>query len=115
MFDIGIIGAMDVEVNGLVSRLENKSSETVSGITFYSGELLGKKVADAPQDRLMLDIVWDSVCSDFGLTYSAVMNAPFQWVLNITRPNSTMGLASYMAQYEGKASKTLKKFMERIK
>lgn len=47
MFDIGIIGAMDVEVNGLVSRLENKNSETVSGITFYLGELLGKKVVIA--------------------------------------------------------------------
>ena len=47
MFDIGIIGAMDVEVNGLVARLENKNSETVSGITFYSGELLGKRVVIA--------------------------------------------------------------------
>ena len=47
MFDIGIIGAMDVEVNGLVSRLENKNSEIVSGITFYSGELLGKRVVIA--------------------------------------------------------------------
>ena len=47
MFDIGIIGAMDVEVNGLVARLENKKSETVSGITFYSGELLGKRVVIA--------------------------------------------------------------------
>lgn len=47
MFDIGIIGAMDVEVNGLVARLENKNSEIVSGITFYSGELLGKRVVIA--------------------------------------------------------------------
>lgn len=47
MFDIGIIGAMDVEVNGLVARLKNKKSETVSGITFYTGELLGKNVVIA--------------------------------------------------------------------
>lgn len=47
MIDIGIIGAMDVEVNGLVSLLNNKKSETVSGITFYSGELLGKNVVIA--------------------------------------------------------------------
>ena len=47
MIDIGIIGAMDVEVNGLVARLNNKTSETVSGITFYSGELLGKNVVIA--------------------------------------------------------------------
>lgn len=47
MVDIGIIGAMDVEVEGLVARLSDRSSETVSGITFYTGELLGKKVAVA--------------------------------------------------------------------
>lgn len=47
MIDIGIIGAMDVEVNGLVARLNNKKSETVSGITFYTGELLGKNVVIA--------------------------------------------------------------------
>ena len=89
-------------------------SEDVN-IAYYE-KLLGKKVADAPKDRVMLDIVWDSVCSDFGLTYSSVMNAPLQWVLSsVTKPNGTMGLSSYMAQYEGKASKTLKKFMERIK
>ena len=89
-------------------------SEDVN-IAYYE-KLLGKKVADAPKDRVMLDIVWESGCSDFGLTYSAVMNAPLQWVLSsVTTPNGTMGLSSYMAQYEGKASKTLKKFMERIK
>ncbi len=47
MVDIGIIGAMDVEVEGLVARLSDRSSETVSGITFYTGELLGKRVAIA--------------------------------------------------------------------
>ncbi len=47
MIDIGIIGAMDVEVNELVSRLENKESHLISGITFYTGDLLGKRVAIA--------------------------------------------------------------------
>ena len=44
---LGIIGAMDVEVNELVARLEDKSSETVSGITFYTGKLFGKSVVIA--------------------------------------------------------------------
>lgn len=47
MIDIGIIGAMDVEVNDLVALLQNRSSETVSGITFYTGELAGKNVVIA--------------------------------------------------------------------
>ncbi len=47
MIDIGIIGAMDVEINGLVAMLNDKKSESVSGITFYTGELLGKNVVIA--------------------------------------------------------------------
>lgn len=47
MVDIGIIGAMEIEVNELVSRLEYKQSHEISGITFYTGELLGKTVAIA--------------------------------------------------------------------
>ena len=43
--DIGIIGAMEPEVLALIQMLENKSVETVSGIEFNTGELLGKKVA----------------------------------------------------------------------
>ena len=45
--DIGIIGAMEPEIEGLVSRLAEKAPETVSGITFYTGVLEGKRVAIA--------------------------------------------------------------------
>lgn len=45
--DIGIIGAMADEVSELISVMENKSSETVSGITFYTGEIYSKRVAIA--------------------------------------------------------------------
>ena len=41
---IGIIGAMGVEVNTLAELLENKKSETVSGIEFLSGTIYGKSV-----------------------------------------------------------------------
>lgn len=39
---IGIIGAMDVEVNGLVHEMEISDKKTISGITFYKGLLDGK-------------------------------------------------------------------------
>lgn len=45
--DIGIIGAMEPEVCGLVSLLAEKACEQVSGITFYTGVLTGKRVAIA--------------------------------------------------------------------
>ena len=45
--DIGIIGAMSAEVEGLISMLEGDASETVSGIEFHTGNLFGKRVAVA--------------------------------------------------------------------
>ncbi|MBQ2794255.1 MAG: 5'-methylthioadenosine/adenosylhomocysteine nucleosidase [Clostridia bacterium] len=46
-FDIGVIGAMDPEVDELVARLSGLKSETVGSVTFHSGELLGKRVVIA--------------------------------------------------------------------
>lgn len=43
--DIGIIGAMEPEVESIIKMLKGSESETVSGITFYTGKLLGKSVA----------------------------------------------------------------------
>ena len=40
---IGIIGAMDVEMEALLSALENKESEMVSGVTFTRGKLYGRE------------------------------------------------------------------------
>ena len=44
---VGIIGAMDVEIEHIAAQLENSRSETVSGITFISGELGGVSVTAA--------------------------------------------------------------------
>ena len=45
--DIGIIGAMEPEVEAIIATLEEKASETVSGITFYTGKIGEKTVAVA--------------------------------------------------------------------
>ncbi|MBO5879431.1 MAG: 5'-methylthioadenosine/adenosylhomocysteine nucleosidase [Clostridia bacterium] len=60
-FDIGIIGAMDSEVNGLVARLENAKSEAVGGIKFYTGELFSKKVVIA---RCGVGKVFAAMCAE---------------------------------------------------
>lgn len=44
---IGIIGAMDVEINGLVSKMEIKEEKTVSSIVFFKGILENKDVVIA--------------------------------------------------------------------
>lgn len=44
---IGIIGAMDIEVNGIVSSMLNVSEKTISGIKFFSGKMYDKDVVVA--------------------------------------------------------------------
>ncbi len=44
---IGIIGAMDVEVDGIKKLIENKKEKVISQITFVSGRLFGKEVVVA--------------------------------------------------------------------
>ncbi len=45
MVDIGIIGAMDVEVEYLASMLENKETVDFCGLKFNTGVIFGKKIA----------------------------------------------------------------------
>ena len=59
--DIGIIGAMDDEVRELISRLENRVSEKVSGIEFNVGELYGKKVVVA---KCGVGKVFAAICAE---------------------------------------------------
>lgn len=44
---IGIIGAMDIEVESLKARLENPTEEKISGVTFVTGRFSGKDVVVA--------------------------------------------------------------------
>ena len=59
--DIGIIGAMEPEVRGLIAKLEGASCETVSGISIYTGTLLGKRVAIA---KCGIGKVFAAVCAE---------------------------------------------------
>ena len=44
---IGIIGAMDVEIEGLNALMQQKECEKISGITFTRGKLMGKDCVTA--------------------------------------------------------------------
>lgn len=39
---IGIIGAMDIEVNGIISKMENPEEKIISGMKFTKGKIDGK-------------------------------------------------------------------------
>ena len=47
MIDIGIIGAMDIEVSTLSSMLEDKKTESFCGVKFDTGIIFDKKIAIA--------------------------------------------------------------------
>lgn len=59
--DIGIIGAMDTEVNNLISALKNHKEEQVGSITFHLGILEGKHVAVA---RCGIGKVFAAMCAE---------------------------------------------------
>lgn len=44
---IGIIGAMDIEIEHIVSYMDNKKEEVISGVTFTVGKIAGKDVVTA--------------------------------------------------------------------
>lgn len=83
-------------------------------VTFYE-KLLGKQVADAPLDRQMLDIVWDTICSDFGQTYSNASGNVLYMVPELTWVNTTQNIASYYKSKEKSSNKMIKKFLLGIK
>ena len=59
--DIGIIGALENEVESIIGELKNKKTETVSGITFHTGELFDKQVVVA---RCGVGKVFAAMCAE---------------------------------------------------
>ena len=59
--DIGIIGAMDDEVRELISRLDERKTEKVSGIEFNIGKLFGKNVVIA---KCGVGKVFAAICAE---------------------------------------------------
>ena len=58
--EIGIIGAMEPEVNGLIGRLSDPVAERIGAIDFYTGILEGKRVAIA---RCGIGKVFAAICA----------------------------------------------------
>lgn len=57
---IGIIGAMDIEVDGLVAKMTNVNTKKISNITFYQGEIASKGVVVA---KCGIGKVFASICA----------------------------------------------------
>lgn len=61
MYDIGIIGAMEGEVSSIIARLENGSSEVISGVEFHTGSMFGKNVVVA---KCGIGKVFAAICTE---------------------------------------------------
>lgn len=59
--DIGIIGAMEPELNSLVKTLRDKEREIISGIEFYTGSIENKRVAIA---KCGVGKVFAAICAE---------------------------------------------------
>ena len=59
--DIGIIGAMEPEVEAIIAALDDRASETVSGIAFHTGKIGDKTVAIA---KCGIGKVFAAICAE---------------------------------------------------
>jgi hypothetical protein len=102
------------------------AAETVELLSFYSNpvrttfyeKLLGKQSADAPDDSKMLDLVWDGIVSDFGLTYMSLNSALsdlLYMIPEVTYVNSTLNTASYIGSCEASSNKAITKYLKALK
>lgn len=71
MTKLGIIGAMQVEVEILLSAMENKTKRTIAGSTFYEGTLEGLEavVVQCGVGKVNAAICAQILCSSFGVTH----------------------------------------------
>ena len=105
-------------------RNENMSVETVEILSFFSDPVqsayyekqLGKQAADTPDDREMLQLIWDGICTDFGLAYHAIdslnLDINLYMLPTLTNANTDKNIASHVKSYEGAANKSIDKWMK---
>ena len=79
--------------------------------------MLGKQIADAPEDSEMLEIVWDSVCTDFGQTFSDICGGTLYIFPYVTWPGDEgKELASTVTgSMEKSSNKSIRKFITNVK
>jgi len=102
----------DEEMVGETIEMLAYFSEDVQ-VAFYQ-KLLGKQVADNPDDRRMLEIVWDSVCTDFGQTFEGASNYMLYMLPYVTSATSGQELTNYYDSNAGSANRSLENFVKRV-
>lgn len=103
---------------------EDMAGETLELLSFYSNDvktayyekMLGKQVADAPDDRDMLSIIWDSVCTDFAQTYcDAIGGSDLLYLMPVvTEPNSNKNISSSVAGMQRSTNRAIANFITKV-
>ena len=98
--------------------------ETLDVLSFYSSDvevayyekLLGKQVADAPDDSQMLAIVWDTVCTEFAQTYCETLGGTdlLYLMARVTYADTTLNVASTVKGLESSTNKALSKYIKKV-
>lgn len=72
MIKLGIIGAMEQEVETLLAQMENKSAEVVAGSTFYEGKLSGLDVVvvQCGIGKVNAALCVQILCTKYGITHA---------------------------------------------
>ena len=97
---IGIIGAMDVEIDEIKSRVENKTIKTVSGRAFVVGQLNGRDVVVA---QCGIGKVNAALCAEaMILTYNPdlVINVGVGGSLNAALKYGDIAIADKLVQHD---------------
>ena len=105
-------------------RNENMSVESIEMLSFFSDPVqtayyekqLGKQASDTPDDSAMLQLVWDGICTDFGLAYSYIsssLDTNLYMLPTLTNANTSLSIASHVKSYEDSANKAIDKWMKK--
>lgn len=72
MKKLGIIGAMEQEVETLLAQMENRSASTVAGSTFYEGKLAGLDVVvvQCGIGKVNAALCVQILCTKYGITHA---------------------------------------------
>lgn len=101
-------------------RNEQMAGETLELLAFYSEpvritfyeKLLGRQIAESLNDAMVLEIVWNSVCTDFGQTYNDEVDILYL-IPNVTWPGEGgKELVPYYTSVKPAGNKKLAQFVK---
>ena len=103
---------------------ELKVGETLEVMSFYSNDvrvtfyekMLGKQVADAPDDAKILDeYVWKNVCTDFAQAYASQIPQALYFLPNVTYSGPEgKEMASHYKSFESSYNDNIKNFIKNV-